>query len=351
MDKKTSKISWIFGSILLLIGISSTFILLNAYGILMIIAGCFLIPPVRNKFHKITEIEIKGWLRGVIVSLLIINFFTLSQEPSTNKPGNKEVAKDTKSEHTATNKKVEEIENKPCKNLEESNLIYQKNMEEKKYYDAGLIIKQCLKTHENNQELKEKLSIAEINQYKFNIENPQSRLHQLLNIENLERISPKEAEKFADLKRKLKNEIESKWNYQAVQDDMSNKNIFFATNTSRNYINFDFPYSGEQQATLQIRNHPRHGRDIILSIEKGQFLCGYNDCYVLVKFDDSPPVRFSASSPNDHSSEHIFINSYQKFIDRMKKSKEVRIEARFYREGAQSLIFDTTGFDQQKMSN
>ena len=243
MDKKTSKISWIFGSILLLIGISNLIALSNVYGLLMIIAGGFLLPPIRNKFYELTQIQIQSWLRGIAVSLLIINFFVLSQESenkdNTKIPENKEIAKNTQSENPSINKKTE-VENKPCQDLEQSNLLYQKNMGNKKYYDAALIMKQCLKTHENDQSLKEKLSIAEISQYKSNIENPQSRLHQLLNIENLERDYPKEAEKFADLKRKLKDEIDSKWSYQVEEDEMSSKKIFFATISSFENIKRSF---------------------------------------------------------------------------------------------------------------
>jgi len=63
-------------------------------------------------------------------------------------------------------------------------------------------------------------------------------------------------------------------------------------NESTNTASFGFPYQGVQHTLLFLRGHPRHGQDVILKIEKGQFQCSsYDGCTVLVRFDDKAPVR------------------------------------------------------------
>jgi hypothetical protein len=46
----------------------------------------------------------------------------------------------------------------------------------------------------------------------------------------------------------------------------------------------------------------------IFFIERGQLMCGsYEDCTVLVRFDEAKPERFSAIGPADNSSDTVFI--------------------------------------------
>src|SRR5512139_2186222 len=88
----------------------------------------------------------------------------------------------------------------------------------------------------------------------------------------------------------------SQWTYNRYEDEMKKGVAFEASVSSSNTVNFSFPYSGEQHATLILRTHPRYGKDLILRIEKGQFLCpSYDGCNVLVRFDDSEPLHFSAT--------------------------------------------------------
>ncbi len=138
------------------------------------------------------------------------------------------------------------------------------------------------------------------------------------------------------------------WYYGNSQDSMTSKNIKSASIDSINTIFFDFPYSGAQNATLQLRNHPRFGKDVILSIEKGQFLCRFDGCNVLIRFDEEKPINFSANEPSDNSTTYIFINGYDKFINKMQKAKKVRIAAEFYQSGTKTLEFDVSSFDKSQ---
>ena len=98
-----------------------------------------------------------------------------------------------------------------------------------------------------------------------------------------------------------------------------------------------------------MRTHPRYGKDVIFSIEKGQILCrSYEDCIVLVRFDDEPPVNYSAVGASDNSTETIFIRNYNKFVKKLLKAKQVRIATNIYKQGAPVFEFDVSDFDQDE---
>lgn len=141
----------------------------------------------------------------------------------------------------------------------------------------------------------------------------------------------------------------SQWSYYQNSDDMGKGTVYTAHVSSTNLVNFDFPYSGEQHATLSLRTHPRWGKDLFFRIEKGQLLCNsYDGCNVLIRFDDSAALTFSAIGPEDNSSEVIFIQNYGRFVEKMLKAKRVRIAVNVYQEGAPTFEFDVSDFDQAK---
>jgi hypothetical protein len=99
----------------------------------------------------------------------------------------------------------------------------------------------------------------------------------------------------------------------------------------------------QKKETLSLRTHPRYGNDVILNIERGQFLCGYSGCSVSVRFDDKPPRRFSASEVADHSTTTLFIGNFNSFLSETKKAKTIHIEALFFSQGSRVFEFDVAG--------
>lgn len=126
-------------------------------------------------------------------------------------------------------------------------------------------------------------------------------------------------------------------------DSMGRGKVERAWTTSVNQFEFDFPYKGTQEATLTLRKHPKHGKDVILSIERGQFLCRIDDCTVQVRFDDSKPSTFSAAEPADHDTTTLFLTNYARFVSNLKKARVVKIEAQFFQEGTR--VFEFSSFD------
>lgn len=133
------------------------------------------------------------------------------------------------------------------------------------------------------------------------------------------------------------------WEYRKQADSMTGKISQVALTISKNEFSFGSPYGGPQRAHLSIRAHPRYGNDVILQIQRGQFMCRSSDCTLLVRFDNRPPMKFEGSEPADNSSDTVFIRNFSKFVSEAKRSKVVKIEAQFFREGARVFEFDIDG--------
>ena len=119
---------------------------------------------------------------------------------------------------------------------------------------------------------------------------------------------------------------------------------------STNTISLGFPYEGEQHANLYIREHPQHGKDVIVTIEKGQLLDSEYHGKVLVRFDDDKPRSFSSVRAADLSSDTLFLRggAFPVFVSRLKTAKTLRIEVPIYQAGNRMLVFDVEGFIWEK---
>jgi len=137
---------------------------------------------------------------------------------------------------------------------------------------------------------------------------------------------------------------QTSWTYSTSDDDMAKGKVRRATTRSTNVVNFDFPYGGRQRGQLTLRSHPRYGRDVIFSVEKGQILCqSYTDCLVTVRFDDNKASKFSARGPSDNSSTSVFILNHKRFVRHLRQAKRVRIEVPFYQSGNVMFEFNVDG--------
>jgi hypothetical protein len=134
-----------------------------------------------------------------------------------------------------------------------------------------------------------------------------------------------------------------RWRYDEWPEKMGRGTVKTAMVRSLNEVQFDFPYQGSQRGVLQLRIHPKYGKDVILTIEKGQFLCGIFNCQVAVRFDTGKAQNFTAVGPADHSTTTIFIRGYERFLANARKAKKVYIEAMFYHEGTRVFEFDISG--------
>jgi hypothetical protein len=132
---------------------------------------------------------------------------------------------------------------------------------------------------------------------------------------------------------------------------MTSRKISIAAIDSENSVNFDFPYRGEQNATLILREHPSYGFGVLVSIQRGQFLChSYENCTIRVRFDEAEPEAWSAVGPSDNSTTTVLLHSEARFLPRLRKAKTVRIQIPVYQEGSPTFEFDVDGFDHDRFS-
>lgn len=143
---------------------------------------------------------------------------------------------------------------------------------------------------------------------------------------------------------------QSAWGYSEQKDAMGRGTIYHTSVVSTNTISLDFPYQGEQHCFLSIREHPQHGKDVYIRIEKGQLLDSDYHGNVLVRFDDDKPKAFSSASPADGSSEALFLGSgaFPFFLTKLKTAKTLKIEFPVYQAGNQICEFDVQGFTWKK---
>lgn len=144
-----------------------------------------------------------------------------------------------------------------------------------------------------------------------------------------------EAEAEAEAEEALK-----RWNYSVSEDEMTGKKTYIARVLSEEEYELDFPYQGGTWGRLMLRHHPRHGTDVMISINSGQLHCGsFRGCKILVRFDDGEPVKFSASPPADYSHDTLFITPAAKFIKAVKTASKVRVELPFFQQGSRMFTF------------
>jgi len=137
-----------------------------------------------------------------------------------------------------------------------------------------------------------------------------------------------------------------RWGYSEFDDEMGRGKVFHTSIESTNTISLSVPYEGEQHGILALREHPQHGKDVYIRIEKGQLLDSDYHGNVLVRFDNDKPRSFSSVRPADLSSETLFLrgSAFPVFLNRLRTAKTVRIEVPVYQAGNQVLIFDVEGF-------
>jgi RNA polymerase subunit RPABC4/transcription elongation factor Spt4 len=138
------------------------------------------------------------------------------------------------------------------------------------------------------------------------------------------------------------------WEYSSQHDKMGRGPTYFASLQSVNEVDFDFPYNGGSKGILTLRNSPRYGRDAVLQVTKGQFLCSLDGCQVNVRVDGGRPIRVTANEAADGSSNVVFL-PYGVLLRAVRGGRVLLIEANFYREGSRVFEFHAQGLDAKRL--
>lgn len=132
-----------------------------------------------------------------------------------------------------------------------------------------------------------------------------------------------------------------KWTYREQKDEMRGAATRFAELNAENTIQLDFPY-GEQRGQILVRKSPQFGLDVLVGVPSGQIMChSFANSRINVKFDDGPIERFACTDASDGTSNMVFVKSTSSFLAKLKKSKRVVVEAEFFQNGMQQMVFET----------
>ena len=133
------------------------------------------------------------------------------------------------------------------------------------------------------------------------------------------------------------------WHTYDKKDEMSGNVIKFASLKSINYINQRFPYEGDTYMEMTIRRGKT--TDVYFVIDRGQIQCSeYNGTdRINIKFDDEQPITFRTSEAQSGSSDIIFLSGNTKrFIEKCKKSKQIKVQIPIYEYGQAVFEFQIT---------
>nr|DAN76898.1 MAG TPA: type VI secretion protein [Caudoviricetes sp.] len=136
--------------------------------------------------------------------------------------------------------------------------------------------------------------------------------------------------------------IPSNWSYSTSEDKMRGSTKYFANIASENHVDFNFPY-GRSNANIILRSDGK-STDVIVSVDNGQFNCGFNGCKISIKMDSGHIKSYSMAMSDDGSHDVLFMNDNVKsFIQGLKIADTVMIEAPFYDFGNAQYEFKVAG--------
>lgn len=134
------------------------------------------------------------------------------------------------------------------------------------------------------------------------------------------------------------------WAVSSPVDEMTDKPYVFASVTSINEVDFDFPYDGGSVLTMNIREKDNES-DVFFRISKGQFVCSeYSGTDIItMRFDDEAPQKFKASESSTNDSKYLFVarsSDAKKIIQRCKTAKAIKVKLNFFSEGSRIFNFE-----------
>lgn len=136
----------------------------------------------------------------------------------------------------------------------------------------------------------------------------------------------------------------SDWSIDQQKDELRGTTDKFASVTSENSVQFDFPYCCDSRLQITVRKTAQYGQDVIFQISDGQFVCGIYDCTGMISIDGKPE-QLSLNTSADHDSKVLFAKYPDAIIKKLNSSSKVIVELPFYQEGNRQFTFSTRNLD------
>ena len=132
------------------------------------------------------------------------------------------------------------------------------------------------------------------------------------------------------------------WEVKSLKDPMTDAEKRFSRLQSKNAISLNSPYEGITKGYLYVREVSESSPSVYFVVDRGQLICNANiRCKLTVRFDQQSPIEFNGSEPVDNSSNVIFIDLQDKFIENALDAKRILIKAEFFQNGAFIFEFET----------
>jgi len=131
----------------------------------------------------------------------------------------------------------------------------------------------------------------------------------------------------------------SSWTYSSDKDAVRNTTNDYASITSDNKVEFDFPYNGGSTLTMTVR-HDHRGDNVYFEISKGQFVCGVETCSGEMNVDGATR-RLTLAGASDGSANILFASGEAGIIKALKSGKKIIVEVPFYQSGNRQFTFTT----------
>lgn len=141
------------------------------------------------------------------------------------------------------------------------------------------------------------------------------------------------------------------WQYHAITGEMDDAVSPTAIISSKNTVEFKFPYAGEQRARIMIAYKADKGYAMLFAVDRGQILCApAGPCPITLRIDGGKQFAVEAERPNDQSSNDVVIRNSDDLASKIFAASNIKVQATFFQNGSPVFDFDVSGFDQYKFA-
>ena len=140
------------------------------------------------------------------------------------------------------------------------------------------------------------------------------------------------------------------WYVTTVRDPGTRSYTAAVERRSLEEISFDTPYDGGQRPSMTVVLRDGRPADLVLSIERGRFVCVGQDrdtaCAVRVSIDDGPPQRIRFSAPRHLPATHLHLaggEDARRLLAALMRSKRLRVQPTFQQERSPEIEFGLAG--------
>lgn len=139
------------------------------------------------------------------------------------------------------------------------------------------------------------------------------------------------------------------WGYHYEHDELRHVYHEYGANTSENAHRFAFPYDRDTRLSIETLSFPVKARlkaghvpvkGVFLTINNGQFECGYDGCFATVSFDGGKVERFRLSMSLTNPNNVLYMIDGQRFLREARKHHTAIIEVDFFQSGSRQFRFN-----------